>query len=42
MPASKDAWLALTALEGLAVVCTMTGRHDEAILHIATLLAASG
>jgi tetratricopeptide (TPR) repeat protein len=42
MPASKDAWFALLALEDLALVCTMTGRHDEAIEHVGTLLAASG
>jgi tetratricopeptide (TPR) repeat protein len=42
MPRSKDAWLYLRNLEDLARVCAMTGRHDEAIRHLATLLELSG
>ena len=42
MPRSKDAWLYLRNLEDLARVCTMTGRHDEAIGHLETLLELSG
>jgi len=42
MPASKDAYRALYRLEELALVYTMVGRHDEAIVALDDLLGRSG
>ncbi|MFI5166976.1 MAG: protein kinase [Thermoanaerobaculales bacterium] len=42
MPASKDAYRALSRLEDLALVYTMVGQTSEAIVHLDDLLARSG
>jgi serine/threonine protein kinase/tetratricopeptide (TPR) repeat protein len=42
MPTSKDALIHLWRVEDLAFVCTLAGRHDEAIEQLGVLLSGSG
>ncbi len=42
LPVSKDAWRGLYRVEELALVLTMTGRHDAAIDRIEFLLSTPG